>query len=46
MDLDLLIKLWPIGAGIVGLIVVFAQQHVRVKVLEDKVKTLFDIVNK
>ncbi len=46
MNIDLIIKLWPIAVGIGGIIVVLAQQHTRVKFLEEKVKTLFDILNK
>jgi hypothetical protein len=43
--IDLLVKLWPVLLGFIILIVTLAQSHYRIKVLEEKVKTLFDLVN-
>lgn len=43
--IDLFVKLWPILVGFIVLIVTLAQSHYRIKVLEEKVKTLFDLVN-
>lgn len=43
--IDLLVKLWPVLLGFIVLIVTLAQSHYRIKVLEEKVKTLFDLVN-
>ena len=39
-------KLWPIFVAFILLIVTLAQAHYRIKVLEEKVKVLFDLVNK
>lgn len=44
--IDLLVKLWPVFVGFIVLIVTLAQSHYRIKVLEEKVKALFDLVNK
>ena len=44
-SIDLLVKLWPIFVGFIVLIVTLAQSHYRIKVLEEKVKALFDLVN-
>ena len=49
MDMDAIIilsKLWPILVGLVLLIVTLAQAHYRIKVLEEKVKVLFELHNK
>jgi hypothetical protein len=43
---ELLIKSWPIFLGIITLIIVLAKLDLRVAVLEEKVKTLFDLFNK
>ena len=39
-------RLWPIFVAFILLIVTLAQAHYRIKVLEEKVKVLFDLVNK
>jgi hypothetical protein len=38
--------LWPIFVAFVLLIVTLAQSHYRIKVLEEKVKVLFELINK
>lgn len=43
---DLLIKAWPVLFAIVTLIIVLSKLDLRVAVLEEKVKALFDLVNK
>ena len=43
--IDLFVKLWPVLVGFIVLIVTLAQSHYRIKVLEEKVKTLFELVN-
>ena len=44
--IELLIKAWPVLFGSVTLIIVLSKLDLRVAVLEDKIKTLFDLVNK
>jgi hypothetical protein len=44
--IELLIKAWPVLFAIVTLIIVLSKLDLRVAVLEDKIKTLFDLVNK
>ena len=44
--IDIFTKLWPVFVGFIILIVTLAQSHYRIKVLEEKVKALFDLVNK
>ena len=47
MDIvELLIKAWPVLFAIVTLIIVLSKLDLRVAVLEEKVKALFDLVNK
>ena len=49
MDADLLLivsRLWPILVAFVLLIVTLAQSHYRIKVLEEKVKVAFELINK
>ena len=43
---DLLTKGWPMLAGFVTLVIVLSKLDLRVAVLEEKVKTLFDLLNK
>ena len=45
-SIDLLIKLWPILIGFITLVIVLAQMYSRINVLEDKVRTLFDLFNR
>lgn len=43
---DLLAKGWPMLLAIITLIIVLSKLDLRVAVLEEKVKTLFDLLNK
>ena len=45
-EIIILSKLWPILVGLVLLIVTLAQAHYRIKVLEEKVKVAFELINK
>jgi len=45
-QMDTFISLWPLLVSIVMLIIVLAKIHAAVGVLEDKVRTLFDLFNK
>jgi len=49
MDTDTIMiisKLWPIFVAFILLIVTLAQAHYRIKVLEEKVKVAFELINK
>ena len=46
MDISTLTALWPIFVAFVLLIVTLAQAHYRIKVLEEKVKVAFELINK
>lgn len=47
MDLfDILAKSWPMLLALITLIIVLAKLDLRVAVLEEKVKTLFELINK
>ena len=49
MDLEVITifnKLWPIFVAFILLIVTLAQAHYRIKVLEEKVKVAFELINK
>ena len=42
----MLSRLWPMLVAFVLLIVTLAQSHYRIKVLEEKVKVAFELINK
>jgi hypothetical protein len=44
--LEILTKIWPLLVAFVTLVIVLAKMDNRVAVLEEKVKTLFDLWNK
>ncbi len=47
MDLlDTITKLWAIVIGFITLVIVLAKMDVRIGVLEEKIKALFDLWNK
>jgi hypothetical protein len=47
MDMvDVLAKIWPMVVGFVALVIALAKMEVRIGVLEDKVKSLFELWNK
>lgn len=47
MDLfDLIAKAWPILLALITLIIVLSKLDLRVAVLEDKIRTLFDLINR
>ena len=49
MDADLMLmisRMWPIFVAFILLIVTLAQAHYRIKVLEEKVKVAFELINK
>ena len=47
MDLfDMLAKGWPMLLALIGLIIVLAKLDLRVAVLEEKIKTAFELLNK
>lgn len=43
---EIFVRAWPILLAIVTLIIVLSKLDLRVAVLEDKIKTLFDLFNK
>jgi hypothetical protein len=44
--LDLLVKISPLLLALITLIIVLSKLDLRVAVLEEKVKALFDLINK
>ena len=38
--------LWPIVLGFITLVIVLAKMHTAIEVLQEKVRTLFDLHNK
>jgi hypothetical protein len=47
MDLiENVMKLWPVFLGFVTLVVILAKADNRIAVLEEKVRALFDLINK
>jgi len=44
--LDLIMKAWPILLGVITLIIVLSKLDLRVAVVEEKIKALFDLINK
>ena len=46
MDMvDVLAKIWPMVVGFVALVIALAKMEVRIGVLEEKVKSLFELWN-
>lgn len=43
---DLIAKGWPMLLAFITLVIVLSKLDLRVAVLEEKVKTLFDIINR
>jgi len=43
---DLLVKGWPILLALITLIIVLSKLDLRVAVLEEKVKSLFELLNR
>jgi len=47
MDMfEIFTRAWPVILALITLIIVLSKLDLRVAVLEDKIKTLFDLVNK
>lgn len=44
--IELMLKAWPVFVAFIMIVVLFAKADMRLGVLEDKVKTLFDLYNK
>jgi hypothetical protein len=44
--IDLLFKAWPVLLALITLIIVLAKLDLRVAVLEEKVRSAFDLINK
>ena len=44
--ITIITKLWPMFVAFILLIVTLAQSHYRIKVLEEKVKVVFELINK
>ena len=45
MDVSSLMEFWPVAITFVTIVIVLAKMHYAIQVLEDKVKTLFDLHN-
>ena len=43
---ELLVKAWPVLFAIITLIIVLSKLDLRVAVLEEKIKALFDLANR
>ncbi len=49
MDSDTILtisRLWPIFVAFIVLVITLAQSHYRISVAEEKIKVLFDLINK
>ena len=44
--LDLIMKAWPLLLGVITLIIVLSKLDLRVAVVEEKLKAIFDLINK
>ena len=44
--IELMLKAWPVFVAFIMIVVLFAKADMRLGVLEEKVKTLFDLYNK
>ena len=47
MDMfEIFTRVWPVILALITLIIVLSKLDLRVAVLEEKIKTLFDLINK
>ncbi len=46
MNLNEISQLWPIALGFISLVIVLAKMHTAIEVLQEKVRTLFELFNK
>jgi len=44
--IELMLKAWPVFVAFIMIVVLFAKAGMRLGVLEEKVKTLFELYNK
>lgn len=44
--IELLLKAWPIFLGLITLIIILSKLDLRVAVLEEKMKSAWDVINK
>jgi hypothetical protein len=44
--LDLIMKAWPLALAAISLIIILSKIDLRVAVLEEKVKSIFEIMNR
>jgi hypothetical protein len=44
--IEIVSRLWPLGLGFVTLVILLAKMDNRLAVVEEKIKTLFDLFNK
>jgi hypothetical protein len=44
--IELMLKAWPVFVAFIMIVVLFAKADMRLGVLEEKVKTLFELYNK
>lgn len=44
--LDLIMKAWPLALAAISLIIILSKIDLRVAVLEEKVKSIFEILNR
>ena len=45
-EIGLLMKMWPVFVGFITLVIVLAKMHATIRVLEEKVKVAFQLINK
>tara|TARA_B100000214_G_C23641086_1_gene478453 strand:+ start:359 stop:505 length:147 start_codon:yes stop_codon:yes gene_type:complete len=45
MNLNEIAQLWPIALGFISLVIVLAKMHTAIEVLQEKVRTLFELFN-
>lgn len=43
---ELIGQLWPVALGFISLVIVLAKADMRISVVEEKIKTLFELWNK
>jgi hypothetical protein len=43
---EIFVRAWPVVLALITLIIVLSKLDLRVAVLEEKVRTLFDLINK
>jgi len=44
--IDQIINLWPLIMGVITLVIILSKMHLNITIIQDKIRTLFDLYNR